>query len=230
MKKYFFFLTFPFLFIGAGYFPRTSSMPGDPVKEAKIIYDIDLSSSDMDQMVKDMMAGSTLTISFKDRWVKTVMNMNVSNTAVIMDGATDKGLMLMEMMTMKMAIRLEKDDIITRTGGDQEQDRVEYFEETKTIAGYVCKKSKVTDSEGNSSVYWYSDQIMPGNRKTQFSHGKLNGFPLEMQLDVDGMTMKMTAKEVKTGSLPADEFSMAIPAGYKESTMEDLMQMGGMGR
>jgi GLPGLI family protein len=104
--------------------------------------------------------------------------------------------------------------------------------DTKTIAGYECKKAKVkfTTEKGESqeSTVWYTEKLKPsgngGARMGQFKG--LNGMPLEFEMNYGPMKMKMTATAVSTAPIPDSKFELSTE-GYTEMSPEDMKMMGG---
>ncbi|MGE0635661.1 MAG: hypothetical protein AB7G44_14345 [Bacteroidia bacterium] len=193
------------------------------ISEGKISYKIDLSGSEMGMLEKQLLQMAKLNISFKDALMKTEFDMGMMGTTVVVDGNTKSGLMLFNAMGNKMAARMTADDL-----QKQQQAKgaytVEYSDETKEIAGYKCKKATLKMENGANLTVFYSEDIQPAKVNTDFTYSEIKGFPLEMQMDMQGMKFNMVASSVDGAALPADNFNMTIPEGYTETTMA---QFGG---
>lgn len=194
------------------------------ITEGKIAYKIDLSQTDIGMLQKQMLEMAKLTISFKDAFVKTDFDMGMVATTVIADGNTKTGLMLFSMMGNKTASKMSAEDFSQKekTKGKY---TVEYSDETKEIAGYKCKKANVKLENGTTLSLFYTEDIQPAKMNTDFTYEGIKGFPLEMQIDMNGMKVNMVATSVDGAPLPADYFSMTIPEGYTET---DMAGFGGM--
>lgn len=192
--------------------------------EGKITYEIDLSGTDMNIMQRKIMEMMKLTIAFRQNLMRTELNMGVGETRVIIDGNANSGLMLLSAMGNKMAVRMKPEDIEKK-----QQQRgsytVEYADEEKEIAGYKCKKAIVKTAKDEILTLYYSDEIAPAKANTDFTFKEIKGFPLEMEINLNGMIVKMTASAIDPTPLPENYFSMEIPEGYTES---DSMPFGGM--
>jgi len=197
------------------------------ITEGKITYKIDLSQTEMNMMEKQMLEMAKLTISFKDAFVKTDFDMGMVATSVTADGNAKTGLMLISMLGNKTAIKMSAEDL-SKKEKDKGNYTVEYSDETKEIAGYKCKKANVKLENGAMLSMFYTEDIQPAKINTDFTYEGIKGFPLEMQVDMNGMKFNMVASSVDGTPLPADFFSMEIPEGYTESDMSQFSgAMGG---
>lgn len=199
--------------------------------EGFISYDIEVSSDDPDmQMGVQMMQGSTLSIYFKDGSARTEMDMgSMMKMVTVSDENEEKILMLLSGMIGKKAIVSSFDDIEDKKEEAEEEDTFEitFSDETKTILGYECKKAILEDEDGNEMIFWYSEDFEVNKIGSNYMNDKIPGLPLEFELNNSGMIMKMTATDVAKKVKNADEvFSIEIPEGYEEMTMEELEGMG----
>jgi len=106
----------------------------------------------------------------------------------------------------------------------QGEPEITYLEDTKEIAGYECKKAEVTmDGMETPAIFYYTEKIqaigLRGMEKLT-----LKGMPLEYTISAQGLTMTMTAKEIKKE--PVSDSSFEIPDGYTE-VPEQMKQMMG---
>jgi hypothetical protein len=150
----------------------------------------------------------------------------------------DKGMiMLMEQMGNKMAIKQTKEEMAKEEAKvkDKPADpKIEYTTETKTIAGYECKKAIVTmvgkDKKEEKMEVWYSDKFENNNKEGKgqgqsFMKG-LKGMPFEYAGGQGGMKFKMVAKEVSVDPVSDEKFALSTD-GYKLMTMDELKAMRG---
>ncbi len=198
------------------------------ISEGKISYKIDLSSSEMGMLEKQLLQMAKLNISFKDAMMKTEFDMGMMGTTVVVDGNTKSGLMLFNAMGNKTAAKMTTADLSQKEKAKGTY-TVEYSDETKEIAGYKCKKAMLKMENGANLTLFYSEDIQPAKMNTDFTYSEIKGFPLEMQMDMNGMKFNMVASSVEGAALSADNFSMAIPEGYTETTMAQFSGMMGGG-
>jgi GLPGLI family protein len=202
------------------------------LKEGAVTFTIEVSSDNPEmQMVTTMMNGSTLDIYFKELFTSSTMKMGqVMTVTTISDQKAGDVLMVMEGMMGKKAVK----STISKLGElkkDQPKQKVTLLEEQKVIQGYSCKKGLLTDSTGNDFVFWYTDEIIASKGGQDYLINEIPGFPLEYEINNQGLKMVMKATSIKKGLDKAEKkkmFSLKIPEGYQEMTMEELQGMGGM--
>jgi hypothetical protein len=146
----------------------------------------------------------------------------------------DEGtLMLMDQMGNKFAVKRSKADLEAEAAKNKTPDpKIEYTNETKTIAGYECKKAIVTtivDKKEVKSEIWYTDKLemekpKSGDRMSGNIKG-LKGVPFEYSMNIAGGKMTMTASEVSTDPVSDSKFTLSTE-GYKMMTAEELKNMG----
>jgi len=203
------------------------------ITEAIISYEVNMESEDeMVQQQLAMMSGSTMKMSFQDKNFRVDMDMGMMKNSTISNGKSDKTLMLLEIMGMKMAVPMSKEDIDNAKDEEESEKEptIERTNETKTIAGYECTKIIITDEDGLETIMYVTDKIKPANNKNKFSNDKINGFPLYMEIEQNkgGMEMTMTMSAVKVETKIKDKslFDTKIPEGYDEKTMKEIEALG----
>jgi len=185
-----------------------------------IQYDVEVSGDEIEPMVAAMMAGTTMELSFKGSKSRMVMDMGMlSKTVAVTDGEAKKGVVLMDMMGRKMAIPMTEEDF--QPDADAPEPKIRKTGKTKKIAGYNCKQAFIEAEEGQEFEIWYSEDIRV-EAESEYNYSGLNGFPLQMDVNQEGMMMKMTAKEVSKGKLSKDLFSTEIPDGYDITNPAEL--------
>lgn len=203
------------------------------IKEGSITYAMTMEGLPPEQaaMIGDMELKST----FKNGNSLTEMSsMMFTNQTLI----NDKGMvMLMEQMGNKIAVKQTKEEMEKEEAKmkDKPADpKIEYTTETKTIAGYECKKAIVTmvgkDKKEEKMEIWYSDKFENNNKEGKgrgqgFMKG-LKGMPFEYAGGQGGMKFKMVAKEVSVEPVADAKFELSTE-GYKMMTMDELKAMQG---
>ncbi|MBP8033763.1 MAG: hypothetical protein KAZ71_04145 [Bacteroidia bacterium] len=203
------------------------------IKEGSITYNMTMEGLPPEQaaMIGDMELKST----FKTGKVLTEMSSMMFTNQTLID---DKGMvMLMEQMGNKIAIKQTKEEMEKEEAKvkDKPADpKIEYTAETKTIAGYECKKAIVTmvnkDKKEEKMDIWYSDKFENNNKEGKgqgqgFMKG-LKGMPFEYAGGQGGMKFKMVAKEVSVEPVADSKFELSTE-GYKMMTMDELKAMRG---
>jgi hypothetical protein len=154
----------------------------------------------------------------------------MGNQTEIIDYTDKTKVALLDMMGQKYAIK-ETAAEIQKDMEKEPTSTVVVTNETKTIAGYVCKKALVTaEQDGEKTVYvvWFTDEI--GSKDANFDNAlykEIDGVLMEFLMVTPQLSMKFTVSSVEKKSIPAKEFE--IPAEYKLTTKEELKsKFGGM--
>ncbi len=166
-----------------------------------------------------LMKNTTLNINVNGNLVKNEINMmgGMMEMGFLTNMDEKKGTMLMNMMGKKSAISIDNmnDQMDKAPKFDIEYNK----KDTKEIAGYKCHKATIKMEDGSSNVFYVTEKISAFSQFTKQYEG-LEGFPL--QLDVDQNGMKMTLKATEVSHVKPDESIFKIPAGYEEMTMEEF--------
>lgn len=150
---------------------------------------------------------------------------SMGTQSVILDGDAKTNLILIDMMGQQLAIKVSKEDIEKQLK-EVPAAKVEFFEETKKIAGYTCKKVEITESDNTTTAYYTTDFNYPDfNWATPYKD--IKGVLLEYTTTAQGITMKYTAREVKETKVKDNKFT--VPVGYKELTPDEAKKMFGGG-
>mgnify|MGYP001803433661 CR=1 FL=1 len=195
-------------------------------KQAKISYDVEMDAEDMDPQAAMMMKDMKMVIAFQDEGTRMEMNMEMVNVVTIINSNENKGVVLMDMMGMKMATPIEDlEKMQEEQGGEEEMPEIRETGKTKKIAGYTCHQVFVKAEDSKEEIeMWVAKEFVANDAASMYSAKGLQGFPLEMDMDQDGAKMHLIATEVSTKKLNKDMFNPEVPDGYT------INNMGGMGR
>ncbi len=203
----------------------TSVKAQTKISEGSVTYTITMTDNDMDPQVASMMP-KEMTVSFKGDRSKSDMKMGMGNVSAIYDVKAKMLITLMDMMGQKNAIKMSEADM-EKESGKQPKTSIKYLDDTKVICGYTCHKAEVsTEGDKHKQVVYYTKDIVSKNANAMKGGLKgIEGFPLEYEMNMKGMGMKMTAKSISKDKV--DDAIFKIPEGYKEMTMDDVKKMGG---
>lgn len=193
------------------------------ISKASIAFDLEFSSDDpIMQSQFAMMEGSEVTITFSENSMRTEMKIGsiMGNTSII-NGAEEKGLVLISGMLGNKAVPLSKEDFSLVETPAPNFD-VEKTEETKEILGYPCKKVTLTSEEGDVMEMWVTEKIQSERKDGRFVVEDVDGFPLKLVLNQEGMTLKLTAKSMETKFKDKEMFDVSVPEGYEITTMDAI--------
>ncbi len=198
----------------------TNPNDGKEVKEGKVSYKVD--AANMDPSMASFFENMTMVLFFNTDNIRMEMNMGMMGTnTTISNGKSGETLTLMDMMGNKLAVNGSLTE-------EQIEWTVENTSETKTIAGYECKKS-ILKSDQVNLTYYVTDRITTPKVKSDMPFDKLEGFPLQIEVNNAGVSFNMVASKVTDVAVDAAKFNMNIPEGYTLMTQEEMMKMlGGM--
>jgi len=153
----------------------------------------------------------------------------MGSTVIISNIETKEQIVLIDIMGQKYALKSSKEE--TENAQSQiPKGTVTMGTETKTIAGYNCKKADFTQ-DGKTSAIWITDEINLNNSNWQTQYKDVEGVMLEYN-QITGqegeINLLITAKEVKKEKVKDSMFT--VPAGYQEMSLTEFKKMFGGGQ
>jgi len=145
---------------------------------------------------------------------------------IISNIETKEQIVLIDIMGQKYALKSTKEE---KGQSEIPKGTVTMSTETKTIAGYNCKKADFLQ-DGKTSTIWVTEDIKLNNANWQTPYKDVNGVMLEYT-QISGqegeISMLITAKEVKKGKVKDAMFT--VPTGYQEMSITEFRKMMGGG-
>jgi GLPGLI family protein len=197
-----------------------ASFAGAQIKEASITYDMKIEGLPAEQAA--MMGDMQMKKCFKDKKVYIESSSMMFNTKTVTD--ENGALLLIDQMGNKQFIRMTKADLDKKAAENKGKEaKIEYVNETKTIATYECKKAVITsvspkDGEVKMDV-WYTEKLpyVSDSKKMGGSDPMANikGMPLEYITVQGPAKIKFTAKEISFDKIPDSKFVLSTE-GYTE--------------
>ena len=195
-----------------------------PEFEGKIVYSISYEDLPEEYAAYTSMMPKESTIYIKGEKTRVEQSTGMGSTITIIDNKAKTGYICMDMMGNKMAFKMDAKTFDDNSNAN-EKPEVTYSNETKTIAGYTCKKAEIKSKDAEEPmVVWFTEEI-PTFKSKDFKY--INGFPMEYQVKNGGMTMLMTATTISKEKVSDTYFK--IPSGYTEKSMQDMESMFGGG-
>ena len=202
------------------------------IKEGYIVYDMKIEGLPPEQAA--MFGDMETKVTFKNGKSLSESSTMMGSEQTLTD---DKGITtLSDMMGNKIAIKQTKEEIEKEEAKSKDkvqEPKIEYVNETKTIAGYECKKAIVTafDSEKKEIKFdlWYCEKFENRSKNAKGNEAmfkNLKGAPFEFTINRGPMKVKMQAKEVSLEPVPDSKFDLSTE-GYQIKTMEELKAMRG---
>lgn len=207
-------LIFSVLFISTFLFSLSS-----PSFEGTIDYKISYKNLPEEMGMYKAMLPRKSRVIIKNDWSKIQQNMGVlMKMDIIFNSKTNTSVMLINAMGKKIAV--ETNDTTEKI--DPSLFTLTKKEDIKIIAGYKCKKNILTDTANNSYTLWITDKI-PSYKNQNLPDIDLGGFPMEYNIENNGMSVRMTASKVTEKEISDEEFT--IPADYEKKTAEEMGEL-----
>jgi len=194
-----------------------------------IVYNISYTESELDPAVLSMMP-KTMKVMIKNHMSRTEIKMSMVNTITIYNSEEKKAITLIDLMGQKYAMQISPEEIEEEIEKSPEIS-VEVTDETKEIAGYICKKAiikikeKGSEKEKEHYVY-YTDKLGSGAMNYNNPIFKdIKGVMLEYTMVEDNVSMKFTAITVDKKNVSDKEFE--VPEGYQGVTKSEFENMFG---
>jgi GLPGLI family protein len=194
-----------------------------------VVYDVK-TVGDVPEQAQAMMPTESTMKMTSDKMIQ-VMHSSMMDIKTINDATAQVSNMLMDMMGQKLNIRNTAAQIADQKKQLGMEITIKPATETKTIAGYLCKRAIMTMKSNQTAEQTYDVYYTEDIDVSKFTWGNsfpnVNGLPLEFTMNQGPFTIKMTAKSVKKESIPESEF--VIPTDFKQVTQDELRQMFGGG-
>jgi hypothetical protein len=200
----------------------------DKMKEGKATFDISYpDAEEMNDQMLAMMPKESVTY-FKDGKTRTEIKAGYGTTIVLSDPDKKESYVCMDIMGKKSAIKSTEEDTEKQRAEMGEYD-VKLSDETKKIAGYVCKKATIAmKKDGNNFDVWYTDAL-PYNSNSRYAWKGVEGFPMEFTIEQKSMggniKMKMECISVSKATVKDEMFN--LPEGYTVMTQEEMKKQWG---
>jgi len=194
-----------------------------------VVFDVTL-AGDVPEQAKSMMP-TEMTMKISPDKMITVMHSSMMDIKNIFDAPAQVSNMLMDMMGQKFNIKNTAADLADQKKKAGMVITVKPTTDTKTIAGYNCKKAIMTVKSNQAAEQSFDVYFTEDFDVSKFNFGstlpEVNGMALQFSMAQGPFSLKMTARSVKKENIAASEF--AIPADYKQVTTEELKTMFGGG-
>ena len=216
MKNIFLITTFLVVFFSSAFAQSTTN-------KGYISYNVAVDSDQPAAMFFAM--GTSLELAFKGEKTKVIAKVGTNTVKITADNSISKAISLMDVLNDKKAVKMTEKDFAEAKKGlaDLKSNPKKFTEETKTIAGYTCKKVLMKDTKSGTNIIIYvTNKIKPEGEMAQELFNQFKGFPLGIMARNQGTTVRITAKKVSTAAPSDSVFSMAVPEGYKLTTVKEL--------
>lgn len=170
------------------------------------------------------LAPSSATVKFKGNKFELEMStMGIFNTMFVSDPSRKTLTQMVKFMDIKNACVEHESDLIAENKNYEL--KFEESKEVKKIAGYQCKKVKVTmvsDPKVTFDVY-YTDELGTDSINELSPYKPIKGMLMQYRLKKLGLEMCFTATSVKKEEIKDETFE--IPSYYKIVTRNEMEQL-----
>jgi hypothetical protein len=168
-----------------------------------------------------------LKVKFNNGLTKIEMEQGPALIGIISDNIQKTGLILVDVPVAQKqyAVKQTKEDVAKAMGELPKYSDFKTTGEKQTIAGYNAEKYTFKDDKGATLELWATKDLDLPNVGAQNYFPGLNAFPVKYTLTQRGVLTTTTLKAVSEAKVGA--ISIAVPAGYEETTMQALMSMSG---
>lgn len=189
------------------------------IADITIVYDAVINTGAAEPKLADAFDGATTTVFLKGNLSRSEMVSALASFTTIHDARSGAAVVMQEVGGQKLLIRMTADDWKDK---NRKYEGIKFTNtgDTKTLAGYTCKKAVAQLKDGTSFTVFYTSDIVPENDDYNSQFNGLNGLPLEYELTQGKLTIRYVVSQVSLNPVPVSKFD--IPkTGYREMTYEE---------
>jgi GLPGLI family protein len=165
------------------------------------------------QEAANVFNGATLTVYLKGNQALQELKSSVLNQSTIYDNKDASAVILKQAGDQKFIINLDSNNW-QHYNRRYEGITFNYTDETKTIAGFPCKKAIAKLSDGTELAVFYATGLSAFVKGYEYQFRNLPGLALEYEVQNGQMKVTYTANKVLFNPVPAFKFD--IPkTGYR---------------
>jgi GLPGLI family protein len=175
----------------------------------------------------ESMFNTSMTMYYKGKNVRIEMQTSMGTVIILVDSTKNEVVTCMDVMGQKIALVSTLEEAEGSYGQSEmsfEGGKFELTNETKTIAGHVCKKAIWTGGEeGEDQVkteIWYATDMAD----TTGEYEGLPGMAMEYTFSIEEMKMQYQVTELSTQKV--DDKLFKVPDGYVRKKASDFVFPG----
>jgi GLPGLI family protein len=193
------------------------------ISEGTIVYDISIQTGSKDLQMADALDGATTTVYLKGTKSRTDMVNALGSETNIHDAKEGNAVILKEYSGQKLMITLTKQnwEAKNKTYSDVKFD---YVDETKTIAGYTCKKAIAKMANGKTFTVFYTTDLLVVDNENNYTFKNLPGLAMQYETEVGKIKINYTVSKISFDAVPASKFEFP-KSGYRIMTYDENQQL-----
>lgn len=193
------------------------------MSEGTLIYDVTVQTGSNQPQLADMFDGASTTVYLKGSQSRTDMVSALGTTVSIHDSKNGAGVVLKEYGNQKLMIKM--------SGADWEDLNKKYkgitftpTNETKTIAGYLCRKAIAKLADGSTFQVFYTTDLVAENKDFDYQFKDLPGLALEYESSQGNLKIRYSLSRISFDPVPAQKFQTP-KSGYRELTYQESINL-----
>jgi GLPGLI family protein len=175
--------------------------------EGTINYDIVINTGSTKPQAADFFDGATSTVYIKGNKSRTEMVSSLGTQSTIIDESKNSIVVLKEYGDQKYMIQMTPEDW-KEANKKYEGVTFTYFNDTKEILGYTCKKAIGRLSEGTNFTVWYTPDLIPENKDFQSGNQSLPGLAMQYEASMSNLTIMYSVSKISLAPVPVAKFDL----------------------
>jgi GLPGLI family protein len=193
------------------------------ISEGTMVYDIVIQSGNKEPQMADAIDGGTVTVYIKGGQSRSDMVSALGKETTIHEAKTGNSVILKEYSGQKLMITLTKENWAAKNKAYSDI-KFELNDETKTVAGYTCKKATATLPNGKTFTVYYAADLAVTNKEYDATFKNLPGLALQYEYESGTMRYKYTLSKINFDPVAASKFDFP-KSGYRVMTYDENQQM-----
>ena len=191
--------------------------------EGTIVYDMVIQAGNTIPKNGDALSGASNTVYLKGNSSRTDMVSVLGNETTIHDAKLGNAVILKEFSGQKLMIRLTRENWIAKNKSYSDI-KFDLEEDTKTIAGYSCKKAIAKMADGKTFIVYYTPELQVANKEYNPTFTNLPGLAMEYEIESGNMKFKFTVSKISLEPVQVSKFDYP-KSGYRVMTYEENQQL-----
>lgn len=189
------------------------------ISEGTILYDIVINTGSQKPQNADFFDGATSAVFIKGNKTRIEMVSSLGTQSTIIDGGNNVTI-LKEYGDQKYLIKMTPADWKDVNKKNENVSFTYDQGQTKTIAGYACKKAVGKYPDGTTFTAWYTPDIHPENKDFQYATRSLPGLAMEFETILGNVKVTYTVSKISFSPVPASKFDLP-KSGFRILTYQE---------
>jgi GLPGLI family protein len=183
------------------------------ITDGTVNYNVSVVNGKDQPGIAEAFDGATLTVAIKGPMIRSDLNSKVRLQSIFFNAQSGTAVILKESGTEKYMINLSAPQW-EQYNRKYTGVKFDFTNDSKTIAGYNCKKASGTLKDGSAVTVYYAVDLKPVYQGYEYVFKDLPGLPLEYEITTGTITVKYLASSFVTTPVSASRFDLP-KSGYK---------------